>query len=161
MDALFLIKTVRLFTELIIMTRRPEAMKFISWISREMFFSLYLEGYVHVISKHVYMISLIILKNTLLSQRLINVLFLQSLQKLFLFRQWKGYKSDGLKLKTQEPYFQVKRRSEIFEGDLSCQITVRSSDAQESCSYKLEALSGKLAFKITNSNGEIVAEVCF
>jgi hypothetical protein len=115
-----------------------------------------------VISKHVYIISLIILKNnTLLSQRLINVLFLQSLQKLFLFRQWKGYKSDGLKLKTQEPYFQVKRRSEIFEGDLSCQITVRSSDAQESCSYKLEALSGKLAFKITNSNGEIVAEVCF
>jgi len=91
----------------------------------------------------------------------INVPFLQSLQKLFLFRQWRGYKSDGLKLKTQEPYFQVKRRSEIFEGDLSCQITVRSSDAQESCSYKLEALSGKLAFKITNSNGEIVAEVCF
>jgi hypothetical protein len=89
------------------------------------------------------------------------VLFLQSLQKLFLFRQWRGYKSDGLKLKTQEPYFQVKRCSEIFEGDLSCQITVRSSDAQESCSYKLEALSGKLAFKITNSNGEIVAEVRF
>ncbi|KAJ6962445.1 protein LURP-one-related 4-like [Populus alba x Populus x berolinensis] len=79
-------------------------------------------------------------------------------KKVFLFRQWRGYKSDGLKSKPQEPYFQVKRCSEIFERDLSCQIAVRSSDAQESCYYKLEALSGKLAFKITNSNGEIVAE---
>ncbi|KAJ6946286.1 protein LURP-one-related 4-like [Populus alba x Populus x berolinensis] len=87
-----------------------------------------------------------------------NVLFTILRRKLFLFRQWRGYKSDGLKSKPQEPYFQVKRCSEIFERDLSCQIAVRSSDAQESCYYKLEALSGKLAFKITNSNGEIVAE---
>ncbi|CAK7335514.1 unnamed protein product [Dovyalis caffra] len=87
-----------------------------------------------------------------------NVLFTILRRKLFLFRRWRGYKSDGLKLKTQKPYFQIKRSSEIFEGDLSCQITVRSRDAQETFHYKLETLAGKLAFKVTNSNGEIVAE---
>jgi len=83
------------------------------------------------------------------------------MQKLFFFRQWRGYKSDGLKLRNQEPYFQAKS-TEIFQGNLSCRITVRSSEAPDQrCHYKLESLAGKLAFKITNSNGEIVAEVSF
>lgn len=87
-----------------------------------------------------------------------NVLFTILRRKLFFFRQWRGYKSDGLKLRNQEPYFQAKS-TEIFQGNLSCRITVRSSEAPDQrCHYKLESLAGKLAFKITNSNGEIVAE---
>ncbi|KAJ6703605.1 BINDING PROTEIN putative-RELATED [Salix viminalis] len=88
-----------------------------------------------------------------------NVLFTILTRKLFLSRRWRGYKSDGfLKLRNQKPYFQV-QNTEIFQGNLSCRITVRSREAPESCHYKLEALAGKLAFKITSSNGEIVAEV--
>lgn len=82
------------------------------------------------------------------------------MQKLWLFRQWKGYKCDGLKLRTQKPHFQVGKGYGIFEGDFSCQILVRSSNGQDSF-YDLEALAGKSAFKITNSNGGLVAEVSF
>ncbi|KAG6781050.1 hypothetical protein POTOM_012181 [Populus tomentosa] len=87
-----------------------------------------------------------------------SVLFTILRRKLFFFRQWRGYKSNGLKLRNQEPYFQAKN-TEIFQGNLSCRITVRSSEAPDQRShYRLESLAGKLAFKITNSNGEIVAE---
>ncbi|KAJ6415216.1 hypothetical protein OIU84_004077 [Salix udensis] len=86
-----------------------------------------------------------------------KVLFTILTRKLFLSRRWRGYESDGLKLRDQKPYFQV-QNTEIFQGNLSCRITVRSREAPESCHYKLEALAGKLAFKITSSNGEIVAE---
>ncbi|KAJ6347468.1 hypothetical protein OIU76_004029 [Salix suchowensis] len=88
-----------------------------------------------------------------------NVLFTIHTRKLFLSRRWRGYKSDGLKLRNQRPYFQV-QNTEIFQGSLSCRITVRSREApDQSCHYKLEALAGKLAFKITSGNGEIVAVV--
>ncbi|KAG5223380.1 protein LURP-one-related [Salix suchowensis] len=86
-----------------------------------------------------------------------NVLFTILTRKLFLSRRWRGYTSDGLKSRNQKPYFQV-QNTEIFQGNLSCRITVRSTEAPESCHYKLEALAGKLAFKITSGNGEIVAK---
>lgn len=86
------------------------------------------------------------------------VFFFLSVQKLWLFRQWKGYKSDGLKIKAQKPFFQVKKRSGIFTSDLSCEIAVRSGSAQHGC-YKLKASAGKSAFKLTDSNGRIVAKV--
>ncbi|KAF2313272.1 hypothetical protein GH714_010100 [Hevea brasiliensis] len=79
-----------------------------------------------------------------------RVLF--TIRKLWFFRQWKGYRCDGLKLKSQKPFFQVRKSSGIFKGDLSCEIAVRSG-----C-YKLEASAGKSAFKITDSNGRIVAK---
>ncbi|KAJ9173582.1 hypothetical protein P3X46_016702 [Hevea brasiliensis] len=84
-----------------------------------------------------------------------TVLF--TIRKLWLFRQWKGYKSDGLKLKAQKPFFQVRKSSGIFKGNLSCEIAVRSGSAQHGC-YKLEASSGKSAFKITDFNGRLVAK---
>lgn len=79
------------------------------------------------------------------------------MQKLWLLSEWKGYKSDEIlkKSKSQKPYFEVRKSSRIFKGSLSCKIVVNSDNQ---C-YKLEATEGKSAFKITDSNGEIVAKV--
>ncbi|KDP25461.1 hypothetical protein JCGZ_20617 [Jatropha curcas] len=81
-----------------------------------------------------------------------TVLF--TIRKLWLFRQWKGYKSDGLKLKAQKPCFQVRKNSRILKGSSSCEISIRSSNG---C-YKLEASTGKSAFKIINRNGGLMAK---
>uniref|UniRef100_A0A2C9WCT4 Tubby C-terminal domain-containing protein n=1 Tax=Manihot esculenta TaxID=3983 RepID=A0A2C9WCT4_MANES len=84
-----------------------------------------------------------------------TVLF--TIRKLWLFRQWKGYKCDGLTLNSQKPFFQVRKTSAIFKGDMSCEIVVRSGNAQDGC-YKLETSAGKSAFKIKDSNGTTVAK---
>ncbi|XP_050228656.1 protein LURP-one-related 11-like [Mercurialis annua] len=82
-----------------------------------------------------------------------RVLF--TIRKQLLFRQWKGYKNDadGLKSKSQKPFFQIRKISRILKGNLIYKIS------QDGCYYKLEASAGKSAFKITNcSNGVVIAK---
>ncbi|EEF51161.1 protein LURP-one-related 11 [Ricinus communis] len=84
-----------------------------------------------------------------------RVLF--TIRKQLLFRQWKGYKSDELKSRKQKPFFQVRQSSRILKRNLSCKIAVRSGTWQDGY-YKLKASAGKSAFKITDSNGGLVAK---
>ncbi|KAF5729981.1 Protein LURP-one-related 11 [Tripterygium wilfordii] len=78
-----------------------------------------------------------------------NVVFTILRKKLF--RRWDGYKCSNPK-----PSIEVKRSRRMFR-DLSYQVLLRSDNGQTSY-YRLEALSGKSAFKITDNNGVIVAE---
>ncbi|KAJ4832029.1 hypothetical protein Tsubulata_010277, partial [Turnera subulata] len=75
-----------------------------------------------------------------------NVLFTILKRKQWFHRQWKGYRCDGLQLRDQKPFFEVAKCHGIFQGG-----------SQDSCLYRLEALAGESALKITDSRGGLVA----
>ncbi|KAJ8766176.1 hypothetical protein K2173_021693 [Erythroxylum novogranatense] len=85
-----------------------------------------------------------------------NVIF-TILKEQWPFGQWKGYRCDGFESKNQKPFFQAtKRRVDFLSGDSCCRVMPGSKS--KTGYYKFEASAGKIPFKITNSNGSLVAK---
>ena len=83
------------------------------------------------------------------------------LQNQWCFRRWVGDRCNDLNLNTEKLQFQVRKNfRNILKGDLSCQVIIIGCDSidQESC-YIIKSLAGKSAFKITEDNGKLAAEV--
>ncbi|XP_030945836.1 protein LURP-one-related 4-like, partial [Quercus lobata] len=77
---------------------------------------------------------------------------------IWVFRRWDLYKCNNASMYNKgEPLFQVRKIYRVPKGDVSYQVTMLSEKAQASC-YMLEISTGELAFKITDSMGELVAE---
>uniref|UniRef100_A0A7N2N3N9 Uncharacterized protein n=1 Tax=Quercus lobata TaxID=97700 RepID=A0A7N2N3N9_QUELO len=80
------------------------------------------------------------------------------LSNRWVFRRWDLYKCNNASMYNKgEPLFQVRKIYRVPKGDVSYQVTMLSEKAQASC-YMLEISTGELAFKITDSMGELVAE---
>ncbi|KAK4844054.1 hypothetical protein QYF36_015848 [Acer negundo] len=86
-----------------------------------------------------------------------QVLFTIRRKKTLVFGRWDVYRwsSCNYNIKEEKPWFQVKRYSRIFRGDIACQITLGQNK------YWIERSSGpcKAAFRIVNIYGGIIAEV--
>nr|XP_023926796.1 protein LURP-one-related 2-like [Quercus suber] len=73
-------------------------------------------------------------------------------------RRWDLYKCNNASMYNKgEPLFQVRKIFRFPKGEVSYQVTMLSEKAQASC-YMPEISTGELAFKITDSMGELVAE---
>lgn len=82
-----------------------------------------------------------------------NLFFL--LQKLRVFGRWNGYLCGGFK---GRPWFQVRKNCTFSRGNVICNVNLGYEKSIESC-YKIQKLDRKSSFKVTNSAGEVVAEV--
>ncbi|KAL7165336.1 hypothetical protein ACSBR2_041099 [Camellia fascicularis] len=88
-----------------------------------------------------------------------KVLFSIRKKKLGLLGHWDGYKWSGSEGKKERPWFQVRRNSNnILRRDMDCHVSLGCDKAQANC-YKMVGLAGKYAFKITDGDGKVVAEV--
>ncbi|KAG2677324.1 hypothetical protein I3760_12G092000 [Carya illinoinensis] len=85
-----------------------------------------------------------------------KVLFTIRRKKLLAFGGWEGYRCriHGSCVNEEKPWFRVKKcyKSVLFMGDLACQVTVGYDK------YWIVKLAGKAAFRIVNTDGDIVAE---
>ncbi|XP_059643251.1 protein LURP-one-related 4-like [Cornus florida] len=88
-----------------------------------------------------------------------KVLYSIQRKKLQVFGCWDGYKWIGSKANKERPWFQVRRNRRIFRGDTTCCVTLGSTDEAKSSSFTIVALPGRSAFKITDYDGRLVAEV--
>ncbi|KAK9277112.1 hypothetical protein L1049_006651 [Liquidambar formosana] len=86
-----------------------------------------------------------------------KVLFTIQRKKLRVFGRWDGYKRSASKVNKEKPWFQVRKNFNVFEENLTCQVTVGYTKAK-ACCYRMEGLAGKLAFKIIDSDGDLIAE---
>ncbi|KAK9265894.1 hypothetical protein L1049_021601 [Liquidambar formosana] len=87
-----------------------------------------------------------------------KVLFTIQRKKLRVFGRWDGYKRSASKVNKEKPWFQVRKNFNVFEENLTCQVTVGYTKAK-ACCYRMEGLAGKLAFKIIDSDGDLIAEI--
>ncbi|PHT96009.1 hypothetical protein T459_03891 [Capsicum annuum] len=78
-------------------------------------------------------------------------------EKLRLFGRWNGYNSyGGVKGK---PLFQIRRNYDIFSREnVICDFGYDENNLGINC-YKIQQLDKKSSYKVTNSIGQVVAEV--
>ncbi|XP_040990396.1 protein LURP-one-related 4-like [Juglans microcarpa x Juglans regia] len=85
-----------------------------------------------------------------------KVLFTIRRKKFLAFGGWEGYRcrsSHGSCVNEEKPWFRVKKcYKSMLMGDLACQVTVGYDK------YWIVRLVGKAAFRIVNTDGDIVAE---
>ncbi|KAA8520808.1 hypothetical protein F0562_011481 [Nyssa sinensis] len=79
-------------------------------------------------------------------------------KKLGAFWHWEGYKYNDPKVKNEKPWFQVRKNCKFLKRNSECQVTMGCYEARTSC-YRIEGNALKLALKIVNSEGGVVAEV--
>lgn len=150
MVALSTTQMVILFIVLKTMTRKV-AMKFISWISEAKSFQRYAKRYYNWDFNSYWFLNL---ENLMTSTNFSWVLlFLIILQNLLAFRGWNGYICSSINIKEEKLWFQVKKYYRMLTGDLACKVTVGYDK------YWIVRMTGKVAFRVVNINGDIIAEV--
>ncbi|XP_060180067.1 protein LURP-one-related 4-like [Lycium barbarum] len=86
-----------------------------------------------------------------------QVLFSIKREKLRVFGRWNGYGSCG-RIKGR-PLFQVKRNYSMFSSDnVICNVGCDENNVGVGC-YKIQQLERSTSFKVTNTAGQVVAEV--
>ncbi|THF97486.1 hypothetical protein TEA_029172 [Camellia sinensis var. sinensis] len=79
--------------------------------------------------------------------------------KLSFLGHWDIYKWSGSKMnKLEKPWYQARTNSNFLGREMACHVTL-GRDKAKVISYRIIGLAGKLAFKITDSHGGLVAEV--
>ncbi|KAF5937125.1 hypothetical protein HYC85_024631 [Camellia sinensis] len=88
-----------------------------------------------------------------------KVLFSIRRKKLSFLGHWDIYKWSGSKMnKLEKPWYQARTNSNFLGREMACHVTL-GRDKAKVISYRIIGLAGKLAFKITDSHGGLVAEV--
>lgn len=85
------------------------------------------------------------------------------LQKVILpfFGHWDIDKWSGCKENKQEgrtPWFRARKDRSVLGRDVACHVAI-GNDKATSSGYTISGLVGNLSFKITDSQGQLVAEV--
>ncbi|ONK62954.1 uncharacterized protein A4U43_C07F9850 [Asparagus officinalis] len=76
------------------------------------------------------------------------------------FGQWEGYRSDGLTVEEQVPWFRVQKTSRILKRDHHFEATVTYENGNNNLScYKILGSPRKTEYKIIDRQGKPVAEV--
>ncbi|KAL4602784.1 hypothetical protein ACB092_10G078700 [Castanea dentata] len=73
-------------------------------------------------------------------------------KNLLAFRGWNGYICSSINIKEEKLWFQVKKYYRMLMGDLACKVTVGYDK------YWIVRMTGKVAFRVVNINGDIIAE---
>ncbi|MCD7450452.1 hypothetical protein HAX54_006518 [Datura stramonium] len=82
-----------------------------------------------------------------------QVLFSIKREKLRVFGRWNGYGIKG------RPLFQVRRNCDIFSREnVICNFGFDENNVGINC-YKIQQFDRNSSFKVTNSTGQVIAEV--
>ncbi|CAN4095247.1 unnamed protein product [Withania somnifera] len=84
-----------------------------------------------------------------------QVLFSIKKEKLRLLVRWSGFLSGGFKGK---PWFQVRRNWKFSRRDVICDVNLGCEKSLGSC-YKIQHTDKKSSFRVSDSVGQLVAEV--
>ncbi|KAL6986217.1 hypothetical protein U1Q18_019585 [Sarracenia purpurea var. burkii] len=90
-----------------------------------------------------------------------EVLFSIRPKKLAIFRQWDIYKWSGSKMNRERcpcPWFRARKWCKFLGRDMACHVSL-GCDKSKASFYSILGLDAKLAYKITDSYGRLVAEV--
>ncbi|XP_023532673.1 protein LURP-one-related 4-like [Cucurbita pepo subsp. pepo] len=87
-----------------------------------------------------------------------KLLFTVRRKSIWFLCDWEGFKEEDVNTEERKPFFRAKKILRVFSNKLSCDVKLCGDESQASLCYRFEGFWGKIAFRILDSRGGLVAE---